>query len=594
MGHHTDSILAVTFTTKAAKELRERAALYIGEAADNIMTGTFHSICLRLLRMFAHHTGVYTNRFNVLDPDDCEDILEDILKRITGYSDSNKLSAFKNQISLLKNRLITPDQFDGYADANLETDYTSHLNTIMLADVYREYTDLLRRQNSMDFDDLILNMISVLNVQDVRNYCHNRFKFCMIDESQDTNAAQFKLIEELAGANNIFMVGDCDQSIFQWRGAKFENMFRFLEKYPDSEIIKLLQNYRSTTTIVEASNIVIMNNRNRFEKTCFTLNKKGEKIHTYSASGAYEEAQFVADEIQRLVSAGYEYKDIAVLFRINALGSEFEKELVSRRIPVSVIRGTGFYKRTEIKDITAILKATHNLDDPASMTRYLNVMPNIGSVTVQQLTELADRHNVSLINAANLYLGRNKNALQHAVNIIAKLSKHTYLRADKFVSLAVRETGYLAKYQSLNSGANAERIDNIKQFISNAAEYSKENPNETITGLLDCVALLTGDDKTDNGNTVKLQTVHSSKGLEYKAVFVTGLEENTFPYYNRDRLNAEVHLEEERRLFYVAVTRAQERLYLTCARKRLISGVSRNLKESQFIKEIPGALLQSI
>ena len=458
MGHSTDSIIAVTFTNKAAGELKERVASYIGNEADRILMGTFHSICLKLLRQFAPCLGINED-FDIVGPAGCKRILEDILRFRLGYADSGTIEEYRNHISLMKNKLITPDQFDGYAADNLETNYTTHKNSKLLADVYRDYEDSMRQQNAMDYDGLIVNMIRALDVPAIRNYCQDRFKFILVDESQDTNAAQFKLIEGMAGPNNIFLVADIDQTIYEWRGARMENMFDFLDKYPEAETVKLEQNYRSTKTIVKASNAVIKNNRNRFEKTCFTENGTGERINLHTALDSAKETEFVVNEIQKLAGAGYDYKDIAVLFRTNAIGALFEDELISKRIPYLAIK---------------------NIDIPQE-------------------------------------------------------------------------------------------------------DYLADDP-----------ALSNTDGEKKPENTVKLQTVHSAKGLEYKAVFVVGLEENTFPCYNRDEKDTAAHMEEERRLFYVAITRCQERLYLTRACKRMISGAWRVLKPSPFLGEIPRVLLRFV
>ena len=453
MGHSTDSILAVTFTTKGASELKERVASYIGGDANMILMGTFHSICLKLLRQFAYLLDGYTNQFNVFNPGNCKLVLEDVLLDTIKYADPRTINTYINQISLMKNKLITPDHYDSYVADNLEVNFTAHKNGKLLARVYRDYESSMRRQNAMDYDDLIINMIRALDIPVVYDYCRDRFKFLLIDESQDTNAAQFKLIEKMSGFNNIFLVGDTDQCIYEWRGARMENMFDFLKQYPDAITIKLEQNYRSTKTIVKASNTLIKNNRNRFDKTCFTENSTGERINLHTATNSFNEAEFVVNEIRKLANTGYEYKDIAVLYRVNALGSLFENELASKRIPHSVI-----------------------------------------------------------------------------------------------------------------SESCSDTVD-----LNDSVKYSM-----------------------DNDNTVKLQTVHSAKGLEYKIVFVIGLEENTFPCYNIDEKDAAAHMEEERRLLYVAITRCQEKLYLTRACKRMVAGAWRILKPSPFLAEIPHVLLRFV
>lgn len=576
-GYSTDDIVAVTFTNKAADEIRKRVGQYIGvENAKKILMGTFHSVSVELLRKFGREIGV-PKWFVIYDTKDAKQIMKEVVKELLGSVDKEVVDNCVNNVSKLKNEMIT------YQQAQL-TAFTSDDQFVAMA--YERYQNKLSANRALDFDDLIMKTVNLLSTSIVaRDYCQKRFKFVMCDESQDTNAAQYALLELIAGPNNIFLVGDDGQSIYGWRGAKIDNIIRFQEKYPNSNIIKLEQNYRSTQTIVNASNAVIKHNRKRLDKTCFSMNDIGEPVKIFKASDDTQEARFIVREIMNLHTyTGKEYKNFAVLCRVNRLTRTIEDELMRYGIPYRVVSGLSFYQRKEIKDTVAMMKSVVNPDDDMSFERFLKISPSIGDKTIQEIKKIANTLKIPMREAVNHYDGRAKAKLQLVLKHIKHMGQYIAKPVSEFIQEILDTTGYVKRLKAVNTPENQERIENIGELFNIATEFEGLHDKDTITEFLDRMTLSSDSDGNKDDNCVKLMTIHSSKGLEFDTVFVMGVEETLLPHKN---CASEAELEEERRLLYVAMTRAEKLLYITHTTSRMSYGKVERMMPSRFLSEIP-------
>lgn len=596
-------ILAITFTNKAANEMKTRAEKLIGAPAQNVWLSTFHSFCAKILRYEIEVTGVYKKNFVIYDAGDSQALIKECVKQLN--LDTEKFSNVSNRISDAKNRL---------EDAAHYREYISRRATISDFDrnvvaIYELYEKKLIENNALDFDDLIMVTVKMFRDYDsVREKYQEKFQYILIDEYQDTNMAQYILTKYLAGKHqNICVVGDADQSIYGWRGADMRNILNFEHDYPDAKIITLEQNYRSTRQILAAANALIKNNLNRKEKNLWTENEQGEKIKFIHCLSDRSEAAFVAKEIRRLVSKeNYRYKDIAILYRTNAQSQVLEEKFIQSEIPYVIIGGLKFYDRKEIKDILAYLRLVLNPYDHISLLRVVNVpRRGLGPINMNRLLTFAEMRDIPLfeimVNPDILYSvpqlsPKAKQTLQEfAALILSFSSPGKYPKLVDLVNAVLDKTGYL---QSLKEGEdgkkpeNIARVENLGAFVNSAAEFEELNPDATLEDFLNHVALMTDLDSFDEEESrVSMMTVHSAKGLEFPAVFVTGVEEGLFPHSNS--LMEMDKLEEERRACYVAITRAQKLLYITAACERKTFGRSYDASISRFIKEIPPDCMDS-
>lgn len=579
-GHSTDSILAVTFTNKAADEMRKRVGQYIGvDNAKKILMGTFHSVCVEILRKFGREIGV-PRYFTIYDSNDSKQIMKEVVTEILGILDKEFLEECITTISSMKNSLITPEEAENRVTNQRE-------QTIAYA--YRKYQYKLQSNKALDFDDLIMKTVMLLRASDsTRLYCQRRFRFVMGDEIQDTNTAQFELLELIAGRNNIFVVGDDSQSIYGWRGANIDNIIKFQAKYPDSKIIKLEQNYRSTQTIVNTGNAVIRHNIKRLDKTCYSCSEIGEPVKIYKAKNDVAEADFIVKEIINLnVYDAHEYKDIAILCRVNKLTRVIEDQFIRNGIPYQVVNGTSFYQRKEIKDVVAMLRSVINPTEDLAYERMLKVTPKVGDKTIAEIKKIARVDDISLSEAVARYEGRSKAQLISVSRIIETLGGLITHPITFVIEKLFELTGYLKRLQAVNTAENQERIENLEELISIAAEFEKNNETDTLSAFLDRMTLSSDTDADKGDDRVKLMTIHSSKGLEFKTVFIMGVEEGLLPH---KRSINEGDIEEERRLLYVAITRAEKNLYISNASARMNYGSVDSCFPSRFLTEIPKSM----
>ncbi len=591
------NIMAITFTNKAAGEMRERIDAMVGYGAESIWVSTFHSTCVRILRRHIDRIGFDTN-FTIYDGDDQKTLMKDICKRLEIDTKIYKEKTFLNAISSAKDELISPEAFTLQAQG----DYAR----VKQAQVYREYQDNLRKNNALDFDDLIMKTVELFQTaEEVLDYYQERFRYIMVDEYQDTNTAQFQLIKLLAGKyKNLCVVGDDDQSIYKFRGANIYNILNFEKEFPLAKTIKLEQNYRSTQNILNAANGVIANNQGRKRKVLWTDNDEGEKIAFHSFETGYDEADYVARDVVSKVREGtYQYKDCAVLYRTNAQSRLFEEKFVNSNIPYKIVGGVNFYARREIKDLLAYLKTIDNARDDLAVRRIINVPKRgIGATTLNRVQDYALQEGMSFYTALKLAddiptLGKSAVKIRPFVTLIQTMrSKLEYIGISELLKEIIEETGYVEQLEAENSEDAEQRIQNIDELITKAVAYEEEQEREeppTLSGFLEEIALVADIDSVDeNQDYVVLMTLHSAKGLEFPQVYLAGMEDGLFPSYMSicsDNSNAEI--EEERRLCYVGITRAKEQLSISCARQRMIRGETQYNKVSRFVKEIPQELL---
>lgn len=593
------NILAITFTNKAAGEMRERVDDIVGFGSESIWVSTFHSTCVRILRRHIDRLGYDTN-FTIYDTDDQKTLMRDICKYLQIdtkiYRERNLLAA----ISAAKNEMVSPEGFRLRAEGDFSRQ--------RIASVYEEYEKQMKANNALDFDDLLVKAVQLLKTQpDVLDYYQERFRYIMVDEYQDTNNVQFQFVSTLAAKyRNLCVVGDDDQSIYKFRGADIRNILNFENVFEDAKVIKLEQNYRSTGTILDAANAVIRNNRGRKDKTLWTDNGQGEKIELRQFDTGYDEAEYIVGDIRGHVDSGdCSYNDNAVLYRTNAQSRLFEEKLVSANIPYKLVGGVNFYARREIKDLLSYLKTIDNGKDDLAVRRIINVPKRgIGLTSVNRVQEYALQRGVSFYEAvlgADLIpgIGRGLPKLES----FAALIEHFRSEAEKMSILELLEdiietTGYIEELKTEGEIEAEARIENIDELKNKAADYEESCQERgeapTLGGFLEEVALVADIDSLDeDSDYVVLMTLHSAKGLEFPHVYLAGMEDGLFPSYMTVTSDNPEELEEERRLCYVGITRAMKQLTLTCARRRMVRGETQYNKMSRFLKEIPADLLST-
>lgn len=577
-------ILAVTFTNKAAGELKDRISSKTGELGEGIWAGTFHSVCVRILRKFADRLG-YTSHFTIYDTDDQKRVLKECQSSIGVDEKVLSVKTISREISNSKDKLITPDE---YLDEN-SADRMKYL----VGMAWKKYQELMMKADAMDFDDIIVNTVNLLSdFDDVRSYYQNRFKYVMVDEYQDTNIAQYRLVSLLSGKYmNLCVVGDDDQSIYKFRGATIENILKFEEHFKNAKTVRLEQNYRSTGNILNAANAVISNNTERKGKTLWTDNGDGDKITVTCLPDDRAEADYIASAV--LNDKNGKFSDNAVLYRMNAQSSVIEQSFVRNGIPYRIIGGHRFYDRKEIKDITAYLAVICNPSDNVRLTRIINVPKRgIGNTTVSNAMKIADALGVSLFDVilhAKDYpvLSRAASKLENFAELISGLNeKKDDMTAHDMFNTVLDKIGYF-DYLKEEPDKFQDRLENVQQLGANISVFSDENPEDpSLDAFLEDVALMSDiDNYNQDVDAVVMMTFHSAKGLEFPTVFMAGMEEGIFPSVQSSYNTSE--LEEERRLAYVGITRAKKKLYMTCARSRMLMGRTAFNPVSRFIKEVP-------
>ena len=603
-------ILALTFTNKAAGEMRERVDQIVGFGAENIWVSTFHSTCVRILRRYIEVLG-YKRSFTIYDADDQRALMREIIKYLDLDPKKYKERAFLNVISNAKDELIGPEDYAARAQGDGMRE--------IYARAYQEYEKRLHDANALDFDDLICKTIQMFQEnRDILSYYRNRFRYILVDEYQDTNTAQFKLISLLASTpsddggveHNLCVVGDDDQSIYKFRGANIMNILNFEQEYPDTRVIRLEENYRSTQNILDAANAVIHNNTKRKEKALWTRKDKGDSIYYSQFENEYEEAESVSSAIAHAVSNGKaDYKDFAILYRTNAQSRVFEEKLINYNIPYRIVGAVNFYQRKEIKDILAYLRTIENGMDDISAKRIINVPKRgIGLTTIDRVSNYAIIHGTSFYSALQDYeyienIGRSAAKLGSFVGLIesfrTNLEDPDY-SIEQLIRDVVEQSGYEAMLAEDDSEESQARLENIEELINKAASYEEDHEEEgaTLGGFLEEVALVADIDNVDDStDIVLLMTLHSSKGLEFPYVYLVGMEDGIFPgamaVYGEDPDQAAEEMEEERRLCYVGITRAMKKLSLSCARSRFRNGEHQFNRPSRFISEIPRYLLHA-
>lgn len=591
------NILAITFTNKAAQEMRERVDRIAGFGSDAIWVSTFHSTCARILRRHIDNLGYDTN-FTIYDTDDQKSVIKDVCRRLNVDTKIFKERALLSQISHAKDNLITPDQ--------MEMDAAGDFNQKKTAMVYREYQAALRKNNALDFDDLIVKTVELFqNCDRVLEYYQERFKYIMVDEYQDTNYAQFKFVSLLASRyENLCVVGDDDQSIYKFRGANIENILGYERVFPNAAVIRLEQNYRSTQNILNAANHVIANNAERKEKTLWTENEEGPKIHFRQFMNGFEEAEYIAGEISKAHREGLcQYRDCAILYRTNAQSRLFEEKFINANIPYKIVGGVNFYARKEIKDLLCYLKTVDNARDDLAVQRIINVPKRgIGATTLGRVQDYADKMGISLYEALRVAeevpsIGRSLSKIDGFVTFIQMLkSKAQVYTVEDLLKEIIELTGYVKELEAEDTEEARARIENIDELISKTVTYQQtmeeQDQPATLAGFLEEVALVADIDTVDpEQDYVLLMTLHSAKGLEFPRVFMAGMETGIFPSYMSINYGDSSELEEERRLCYVGITRAMKELTMTCARQRMVRGETQYNKVSQFVQEIPRDLV---
>ncbi len=589
-------IMAITFTNKAAGEMKERICRMVEYGSEGIWVTTFHSTCVRILRRFIDRLGFASN-FTIYDADDQKTLMKDILKRLQIDTKVYKEKSFLAAISSAKDELTGPLEFSKRAEE--ECDYMKQKQAL----VYREYQQALKKNNALDFDDLIYYTVELFKTDpETLAYYQERFRYIMVDEYQDTNTAQFQLIRLLADKyKNLCVVGDDDQSIYRFRGANIYNILNFETYFPEATVIKLEQNYRSTQNILAAANEVIANNRSRKEKRLWTANEEGGKIDFRQFETGYDEADFVAKNItEKVYRQGYQYKDCAVLYRTNAQSRLFEEKFIVSNIPYKIVGGINFYSRKEIKDLLCYLKTIDNASDDLAVRRIINVPKRgIGATTLSRVQEYAIAKEISFYDALKKAddipsIGKASAKIRPFVLFIQSMrSKLGMISLVELFEELLETTGYVSELEAEGTDEAAARIENIDELLSKITAYEEAEDEPTLSGFLEEVALVADIDGLDeDSNYVVLMTLHSAKGLEFPNIYLTGMEDGLFPSYRSILSETPTEdIEEERRLAYVGITRAKENLSITGARQRMLRGETQFHKVSRFVKEISEELL---
>ena len=591
------NILAITFTNKAASEMRERVDKIVGMGSESIWVSTFHSMCVRILRRYIDRLGYDTN-FTIYDTDDQKTLMKDVCRFLQLDTKVYKERTLLGAISAAKNEMISPEEFQIQA----EGDFTRK----KIAEAYIEYEKEMRANNALDFDDLLVKTVQLFQTQpDVLEYYQNRFRYIMVDEYQDTNTVQFMLVSTLAGKyKNLCVVGDDDQSIYKFRGANIKNILNFEQVFTDAKVIKLEQNYRSTGNILNAANAVIAHNKGRKAKALWTENEQGEQVQFRQFDSAYEEAEFVVRDIRRNVNMkGEAYNDHASLYRTNAQSRMFEEKLVVSNIPYKIVGGINFYARREIKDLLAYLKTIENGKDDLAVRRIINVPKRgIGATTIGRIQDYAYEHEISFYEASKAAagiqgVGRSAGKIERFVAVIEEMKAESdFLTISDLMDSIIETTRYVEELQAETDEEAEARLENIEELKNKMKAYEEEceeaGEKATLSGFLEQVALVADIDSLDEtSDYVVLMTLHSAKGLEFPNVYLTGMEDGLFPSYMSINSEDPMEVEEERRLCYVGITRAKKRLALTCARRRMIHGTTQYNRVSRFVEEIPEDLL---
>ena len=580
-------ILTITFTNKAADELKSRIKAKLGTLADNIWAGTFHKICGVILRKNADRIG-YTSSFTIYDTDDQKRIMKEIIKSSGADSKMFTPKSVLSAISNAKDSLVSPEEFLLSAG----NDYRQKVH----AALYKEYQKRLKSANAMDFDDMIANTVALFKTaDDVLDHYAGKFKYIMVDEYQDTNYAQYELIRLLSGVHkNLCVVGDDDQSIYRFRGATIENILNFEDTFKSARTIRLEQNYRSTGNILEGANKVIANNLGRKGKNLWTNSGNGEKISVYTATDERDEAKYVADKILENCEKGDNFNENAVLYRMNAQSANFENVFARSGIPYRIIGGMRFYERKEIKDILSYMCLVNNRSDDLRLTRIINEPPRgIGATTINRIKDIAEAENTNMFSVISVcenysLLSRSSDRLQEFYNLIKELTElKSTLPLSRFTEVLLDKSGYKNALIMENTDEAKDRLENLKEFLNTVFIYEQENENPSLSAFLEEIALVSDIDSLDTSdNKVTLMTVHSAKGLEFKNVFLVGMEEGIFPGA-QSLYGGPEEIEEERRLAYVAITRAKRKLTVTHAASRFLYGSTGRNLPSRFLREIP-------
>ena len=597
LGVNPWNILAITFTNKAAQEMRERVDQIAGFGADQVWVATFHATCMRILRRHIDRLGYDTN-FTIYDTDDQKTVIKQVCKRLNIDTKMYKERTLLSEISSAKDELVDVREFEVKSVGDYRKSVT--------AKVYREYQDTLKKSNALDFDDIIVKTVELFkSCPEVLYNYQERFRYIMVDEYQDTNTAQFELIRLLAdGYRNLCVVGDDDQSIYKFRGANIRNILDYEKIYPDAKVIKLEQNYRSTQNILNAANEVIANNTERKEKRLWTENEEGDKVHFRQFNNGFEEAEYVAGEIiQGRRNGKFQYKDCAVLYRTNAQSRLFEEKFLLANVPYKIVGGVNFYARKEIKDLLSYLKTIDNASDDLAVRRILNVPKRgIGATSIGRVQDYADMMNLSFYDALRVVeevpsIGRAAGKINDFVSFIQGLkSKAEAYTVRETLEEVIELTGYVKELEAEKTEEAQARIENIDELISKTESFQEamEEAGQpaTLSAFLEEIALVADIDSVDpDQDYVLLMTLHSAKGLEFPNVFIVGMEDGVFPGYASIWSGDPSDIEEERRLCYVGITRAMKELTLTCAKQRMIRGETQYNRVSRFVREVPRELV---
>ena len=591
------NILAITFTNKAAQEMRERVDALVGYGSEDIWISTFHATCSRILRRHIDLLGYDTN-FTIYDASDQKSLMKEVLKEMKIDTKQFPERSVMSEISSAKNEYKSPLDY--------RNEYGSNFRNQRIADIYEHYQKRLKENNALDFDDLLVKMVDLFQTNpDVLEHYQDRFQYIMVDEYQDTNTVQFLLVSLLAKKyRNLCVVGDDDQSIYKFRGANIYNILNFEKVFPDAQVIRLEQNYRSTQNILNAANGVIANNKGRKEKKLWTENQKGELVHFKQYDTEYDEADGVVSRINFLAMRGVQYKDMAILYRTNAQSRIFEEKLKQKNIPYAIVRGISFYDRKEIKDLMSYLKVVDSGMDDLSVKRIINVPKRgIGQTTINRLQEFAILNQMSFLDAVF-----NADEIPEVARALAKLHKFADMieefreyasehEISELLEHILDVTQYRAELEAEGTDESISRLEDIEELFNDIAYYEEEEENPNLRDFLaekDMYTLNAGiDNLEDENNKVLLMTLHNAKGLEFNNVFLGGMEEGVFPGFGAMMSGDESEIEEERRLCYVGITRAKERLFLSAAKRRMLRGQTQYNRRSRFIDEIPGQYLDT-